>query len=503
MGVNGNAVVLSPSKVIAVHLNYRSRALQRGKLPTVASYFLKAPSTVAPSGQPVVRPAGCQLLTFEGEIALVIGKRTRGATPQEGWGAIESVTAANDFGVYDFRHVDLGANVRAKGVDGYTPIGPALIDARTVDPTTLWLRTWVDGRLVQEACTGEELLFDFGQLVADLSRLMTLEPGDVILSGTPAGSSVVSPGSVVEVEVTDGHATSGRLRSPIVDDDRPLGPYGAMPFVDEKVHALANGSEPAARGLSEAIRAALESVSTATLASQLSKRGLHGCMLDGLRCTHPGAKVVGTAKTLEYLPLREDLFAERGQGFNAQKRAVEEIGPGEVLVIGARAEHSAGTVGDILALRAERRGAAGIVTDGAIRDAGTLATLGIPTFYAATHSAVLGRRHVPWAVDVAVACAGALVRPGDVIVGDGDGVVVLPPSLAADLAAAAAAQELEERFITERVAQGARIEGLYPIGESWRAAFEEWRRSQPVTTTPTQHATLATQRPVPAQRGKP
>ena len=88
MGVNGNAVVLSPSKVIAVHLNYRSRALQRGKLPTVASYFLKAPSTVAPSGQPVVRPAGCQLLTFEGEIALVIGKRTRGATPQEGWGAI-------------------------------------------------------------------------------------------------------------------------------------------------------------------------------------------------------------------------------------------------------------------------------------------------------------------------------------------------------------------------------------------------------------------------------
>jgi len=477
MGVNASAIALSPSKVIGVHLNYRSRAAQRAKVPTVASYFLKAPSTVTRSGVPVPRPAGCELLAFEGEIALVMGTRTSRATPEEGWEAVESLTAANDFGVYDFRHVDLGANVRAKGVDCFTPIGPALIDARTVDPSKLWLRTWVDGELVQEACTGEELLFSFGQLVADLSRLMTLEAGDVILSGTPAGSSVVSPGSVVEVEVTDGRSTSGRLRSPIVDDARPLGPYGAMPFVDDKVRALALGREPAPPTLTDATRATLESVSTATLASQLSKRALHGCMLDGLRCTHPGAKLVGTAKTLEYLPLREDLFAARGGGFNAQKRAVEEIAPGEVLVIGARGVQSAGTVGDILALRAERRGAAGIVTDGAIRDAGTLATLAIPTFYAATHAAVLGRRHVPWAVDVAVACAGALVQPGDVIVGDCDGVVVLPPSIAADLGAAAAEQELEERFITERVAAGDRIEGLYPIGASWRAAFEEWRGS--------------------------
>ncbi len=474
----GGAVPLAPTKIIAVHLNYRSRAEQRGRLPTEPSYFLKPPSTMASSGQPVVRPAGCRLLAFEGEIALIIGKRTHRVRPDEGWEAVEFLTAANDFGIYDFRHADGGSNLRSKGIDGYTPMGPSLIDARKVDPSKLWLRTWVDERLVQEACTGEELLFDFGRLVADLSRLMTLEPGDVILTGTPAGSSVVEPGSVVEVEVTDGQSTSGRLRTPIVEDDLPLERYGTMPFVDPKLEALAAGHRPPELSLSVDTRAALESVSTATLASQLIRRGLNGCVLDGLSCTHAGVKVVGVAKTLEYLPLREDVFSERGGGFNAQKRAVEEIGAGEVLVIGARGDHTAGTVGDILALRAQRRGAAGIVTDGAIRDGTGLSSLAIPTFFAAVHPAVLGRRHVPWAVDVAIACAGALVRPGDVIVGDNDGVVVIPPELAAELAGAAVEQELEERFVVERVTDGAGIEGLYPIGPRWRAAYEQWRGKQ-------------------------
>jgi regulator of RNase E activity RraA len=380
------------------------------------------------------------------------------------------------FGIYDFRHVDLGPNLRAKGVDGYTPIGPTLIDARRIDPGELWLRTWVDGGLVQEARTGDELLFGFGQLVADLSRLMTLEPGYVILTGTPPGSSVVRPGSVVEG--TDGRSSPGRLSSPVVADDHPLEAYGAMPYVDAKLEQLANGQTASTAFLSPETRSDLEAVSTATLASQLSKRGLHGCVLDGLCCSHLGAKVVGTAKTLEYLPLREDEFAERGRGFNSQKRAVEEIGAGEVLVIGARADPHAGTIGDILALRVERRGAAGIVTDGAVRDRTSLSALKIPTFYAATNPAVLGRRHVPWDVDVAVACAGALVQPGDVIVGDSDGVVVVPPSIAAELAAAAVEQELEERFVAERVAEGAGVEGLFPIGPRWRAQYEEWRRAQ-------------------------
>ena len=282
------------------------------------------------------------------------------------------VTAANDFGVYDLRYADRGANVRSKGIDGLTPMGPRLLDARAVDPAALRLRTWVNGELVQDAKHGEDLLFGFDDIVADLSRLMTLEPGDVILTGTPPGSTVVEPGDLVEVEVTAGEPTTGRLRSPIVEAQYALPPYGAMPRVTERPDAAVGGSgHPGQAGLARpaGLLAGLGTVSTATLASQLRKRGLNGLTIDGLRSTRPGQRMVGFARTLRYLPLREDLFARHGGGMNAQKRAVEQMRPGEVLVIDARQEPDAGTIGDILALRAQARGAAGIVTDGAIRDA--------------------------------------------------------------------------------------------------------------------------------------
>ena len=140
---------------------------------------------------------------------------------------------------------------------------------------------------------------------------------------------------------------------------------------------------------------------------------------------------------MRYLPLREDLFAAYGGGMNAQKRAIEDIRPGEVLVIEARGDPTAGTIGDILALRAQVRGAAGVVTDGAIRDSAALARLEIPIYHAAVHPAVLGRRHVPWETGVTVACAGVTIQPGDIVVGDSDGVVVLPPGIAAEVLAEA------------------------------------------------------------------
>ena len=143
-----------------------------------------------------------------------------------------------------------------------------------------------------------------------------------------------------------------------------------------------------------------------------------------------------------------------------------------MLVISARGERNAGTIGDILARRAELRGAAGIVTDGAIRDAPAIAALGLPVFSASRHPAPLGRHHVPWEVDVAIDCAGALVEPGDVIVGDGDGVVVLPPDHVADVVTAAIAQEREERYILEQVEHGASVDGLYPMNADWRARYE-------------------------------
>ncbi|MGH2928372.1 MAG: fumarylacetoacetate hydrolase family protein, partial [Solirubrobacteraceae bacterium] len=222
----------------------------------------------------------------------------------------------------------------------------------------------------------------------------------------------------------------------------------------------------------------LGSVATATLASQLRKRGLDDCMLDGLASTRPELKLVGRARTLRYLPYRADLFRARGGGMNAQKRSVEAIEPGEVLVIEARGDTSAGTIGDLLAYRAQHRGAAGIVTDGAIRDLVAIGELGIPTYHAGSHSAVLGRRHVPWETDVAVACAGVAIEPGELLVGDADGVVVVPVEVAEDVARDAVEQERQERFIAEQLRAGASVVGLYPVGEEWQEAYATWCKKQ-------------------------
>jgi regulator of RNase E activity RraA/2-keto-4-pentenoate hydratase/2-oxohepta-3-ene-1,7-dioic acid hydratase in catechol pathway len=503
----------SPSKIIAVHVSYRSRAMERGSLPPWPSYFLKPPSTLAADGDPVRRPPGCELLAFEGEVALVIGTRATRVPVGNAWSHVRWVTAANDFGVYDLRHADRGANVRSKGIDGFTPLGPALLDARTIDPERVTLRTWVNGELAQDAVSGDDLLFSFADIVADASRLTTLEPGDVILTGTPTGSTVVQPGDLVEVEVSavvareaggaegsvraDGLGMSrgtgeaggagtvlstGRLRSPIAEADYELGPPGAMPNADDVQRAAAYGSRggPGPADRPADLLAAVSQVSTATLASQLRKRGFNHVTLDRLQTTRPSQKMAGFARTLRYVPFREDLFARYGTtvgrtGLNAQKRAVEQVRPGEVLVIEARGDLTAGTVGDLLALRAQVRGATGIVTDGAIRDSETLRNqLAIPVYYAAAHPAVLGRRHVPWEVNVAVACGGVTVVPGDIIVGDGDGVIVVPAHLALEVARDAAEQERQEEFAAAMIAKGESVDGLYPLGKRWHAAYEGW-----------------------------
>ncbi len=474
-----------PGKIVAVHVSYRSRAAERGTRPAWPSYFLKPSSSLADSGEEVARPPGCELLAFEGEVALVIGRRARRVSRADGWDHVAWITAANDFGVYDLRYADRGSNVRSKGIDGFTPLGPRLIDARAVDLATVRLRTWVNGALAQDAWPAQDMLFGFGDIVADLSRLVTLEPGDVILTGTPAGSTVVKPGDVVEVEVTAGDQSSGRLRSPITEADYRLEPPGAMPRADDVERSAAFGAARgaafgAARGAaagplpSQATLAGLREVSTATLAALLRKRGLNGLTLDGLRSTRPGATMVGYARTVRYLPLREDLSAAYGAGMNAQKRAIEEIRPGEVLVIEARGDSTAGTIGDILGLRAQVRGAVGIVTDGAIRDSVALAGLEIPVYHAAVHPAVLGRRHVPWETGVTVACAGVTIQPGDILVGDADGVVVLPPAIAAEVLADAREQEREEEFIAARVALGDPLDGLHPLSDARRPDYEAW-----------------------------
>ena len=473
-----------PGKVIALHLNYPSRIAQRGRTPLNPSYFLKPSTSVAASGSVIERPAGTELLAFEGEIALVIGRTARRVDRQDAWSCVSFVTAANDFGVYDLRAADKGSNLRSKGGDGFTPLGPVLIDARSVDPAALRVRTWVDGALMQQDTTAE-LVFPFEQLIADLSQLITLEAGDVILTGTPSGSTVVVPGQIVEIEVDapgqPGAPSSGRLITTVIQGDSEPGAFGAGPHIDDLQRAEAWGS-PEAAGLepvwelTQERRNKLASVATATLSAQLRKRGFDDMSIDGVRPTQPGKKMVGRARTLRFIPARPDLFASHGGGYNAQKRAFDTLKPGDVLVIEARGEAATGTVGDILALRAQVLGAAGIVTDGGIRDLAAVSALGIPAYSQGGHPAVLGRRHVPWDLDITVACGGAAVQPGDVIVGDDDGVLVIPPYLVDEVVEAALAQESEEMYIADRVAAGESVNGLYPMNADWASQYRQSRQ---------------------------
>lgn len=521
-------------KIIAVHLSYASRADQRGRRPAHPSYFLKPTSSIGTAGGTVERPLGTELLAFEGEIALIMGYAARRVPLSDAWNYVGWVTAANDFGLYDLRAADKGSNVRSKGGDGFTPIGPGLIDARTVDPGSLRVRTWVNDALVQEDTTAG-LLFPLAQFVADLSQHFTLHPGDVILTGTPAGSSVVVPGDVVDVEVdAPGPGVStGKLRTfvaagtttydgtlgdtPSADDAQRIAAFGSAqaaglpdptgqptasteqspPATEPTATAptvttptMADGQSSHAGGhtgahsapeqpvkftLTDELRAKLVAAPLASLSSQLRKRGLNHVSIDGVAALPGSGKLVGIAATLRFVPLREDLFSAHGGGYNAQKQAFDALREGEVMVIEARGVTGAGTLGDVLALRAKSLGAAGIVTDGAVRDHDAVAAVGIPVYSNGSHPAVLGRRHVPWDHGITVSCGGTTVQPGDVIVGDADGVLVIPPALAAEVADAALAQEDSDGYIAARVAEGERLEGLFPMNDAWLARYAQSR----------------------------
>ncbi len=423
----------------------------------------------------------------------MIGKPAKNVSLENAWDHVAAVTAANDWGVYDLRAADKGSNLRNKGRDGYTPVGPELIDARKVSPDQLRVRTWVNGDLVQDDVTADDhMIFPLAQFVADLSQHVTLEEGDVILTGTPAGSSVAQPGDVVEIEVdapqADGAPSTGRLISRVTEGTASFDSnLGAMPAVDDKQREEAWGSREEAglpaedsKGLPEDLRAKLEQAPTAGLSAELRKRGLNNVVIEGVYPQKAGTKMVGTAKTLRFVPNREDLFKSHGGGYNTQKRVFDAVGPGEVIVIEARGSAGSGTLGDILALRAQFNGAAGVVSDGGVRDYEAVKEIGLPVFAQTAHPAVLGRRHVPWDQDIAVACGNATVLPGDVIVGDDDGVIVIPRDIAQEVVDAALAKEHEDAWVAERVAEGNPVDGLFPPTGEWKEKFQQWLAENPV-----------------------
>jgi 5-oxopent-3-ene-1,2,5-tricarboxylate decarboxylase / 2-hydroxyhepta-2,4-diene-1,7-dioate isomerase len=226
--------------------------------------------------------------------------------------------------------------------------------------------------------------------------------------------------------------------------------------------------------LSDRARHQLNRVSTPTLTSQLQRRGIRSTFLSGLRPIKEGQRMLGYAHTLRYVPLREDLQPELSGRQNAQRRAIESLAADEVLVIEARGEPDAGTIGDIYVSRAIALGAAGIVTDGALRDTPAIKTLSIPVYHRASHAATYGRLHMPLDHQIPIACAGVTVMPGDVVVGDGEGAVVVPAALADEVAADAYQQELEEEWALGRVAAGESTSGVFPIAAERRPEFEAW-----------------------------
>ncbi|MGL6279276.1 MAG: fumarylacetoacetate hydrolase family protein [Gaiella sp.] len=240
---------VSPTKIFAVHLTYRSRVEEyAARMPAEPSYFVKPPTTLNGHRRPVRMAKGARFLNYEGELAVVVGRRMKGVPLDEVLSYVAGYTCANDVGMHDFRHADRGAMLRVKGQDGFLPLGPELVPAAEFDPTDYTLRTLLNGAVVQEA-TADDLAFGVAYQLADLCRLITLEPGDVVLTGTPANSRPMKPGDVVEVEI-DG---IGRLSNTIEEWDVDLtGPGEQMQVSAQTLHvALAIPEEEAERMVSE------------------------------------------------------------------------------------------------------------------------------------------------------------------------------------------------------------------------------------------------------------
>jgi 5-oxopent-3-ene-1,2,5-tricarboxylate decarboxylase/2-hydroxyhepta-2,4-diene-1,7-dioate isomerase len=218
---------VDPSKIFAVHLSYRSRVEEYGaRIPPAPSFFMKPPTTLGGHRGEIRRPRGTHFLNYEGELAAVVGRRMQGVPVADALDYVAGYAAANDVGLHDFRHADRGSMLRVKGQDGFLPLGPEVTSARRFDPTDFTLRTLLNGEVVQEA-TAEDLLWGVAYQLADLSRLITLEPGDIVLTGTPANSRPMAPGDVVAVEISG----LGSVQSTVVDWDADLSSVGEQPAV--------------------------------------------------------------------------------------------------------------------------------------------------------------------------------------------------------------------------------------------------------------------------------
>jgi 5-oxopent-3-ene-1,2,5-tricarboxylate decarboxylase/2-hydroxyhepta-2,4-diene-1,7-dioate isomerase len=233
-----------PTKIIAVHLNYDSRTQEfMTKLPPAPTYFHKPITALNSHKGAVVRPERCKWLNYEGEIVIVIGRTCRNVSPEEAGDYIAGYTVGNDYGLHDFRDTDAGSMLRVKGSDTLAPIGPGLVTGW--DFHDKGIQTRVNGVVKQDSTTAE-MEWDMHYLVADIARTITLVPGDILYSGTPAFSRTVYPGDVVEVEVEGlGTLSNTIVQGPVaIRDD-----CGAQPTESEEVISTAMGGDWEFRGI--------------------------------------------------------------------------------------------------------------------------------------------------------------------------------------------------------------------------------------------------------------
>lgn len=233
-----------PTKIIAVHLNYASRTEEfMTKLPAAPTYFHKPITALNSHKAGVVRPAGCNWLNYEGEIVIVIGRTCRNISPAQAADYIAGYSIGNDYGLHDFRDTDAGSMLRVKGSDTLAPVGPGVVT--DWDFRNKGIRTLVNGVAKQDSTT-TEMEWDMHYLVADIARTITLVPGDLLFSGTPAFSRPVQPGDIVEVEVEG----LGTLTNHIVVGPTPIrADVGAQPTESEEVVSTALGGDWEYRGI--------------------------------------------------------------------------------------------------------------------------------------------------------------------------------------------------------------------------------------------------------------
>jgi len=222
----------------------------------------------------------------------------------------------------------------------------------------------------------------------------------------------------------------------------------------------------------------LQRVATATLSTQLFKLGFRNTYLSGLRALSPGLRMVGEAVTLRFVPAREDLatFEHITKPDYPQRAAIEACKPGQVLVVEGRAIEAAAIGGDIYMNRLKVLGTAGCVVDGCVRDFASIQALEFPVYARGPASPPHPARHLAVAWNVPIGCCEVLVMPGDILVGDADGVVCIPRHLTDDVARSSADLDELESFVVEKIKAGAAVPGTYPPDEKTRAEYEAWRK---------------------------